>query len=272
MALDRYGAVPAGFLQITDHGPDVLGVRSAADRHFRGADARLFAAGRGGQGRRDVLDVAVRKVLAQGLAELQRVLASDERIARVEVEAEVRRVEVFEQPRHEVEVARIRAVGLDVDDHAVVLGPGEALPVVVAGNAEDLLERQARGLEGPVNRIDHRAAQFGGEADRLLHVLHAEGRTVGAHHGVGAVDLRDFQAELLQVLSQGPWIGLERDGRVVAQGLKEVLAVDHGKFDVPHAQGGNLLAGGFETLAQRPPVVGVDSNLDHGKAPGKKVQ
>ena len=145
----------------------------------------------------------MRQVLPQGLAELQRILAGDEGVARVEVEAEVRRAEALEEPRHEFEIARIRPVGLDVNDHVVVLGPGEALAVVVARDAEDFLERQPWRLEGPVDRIDHRAAEFRREANRLLHVLHAEGRAVGAHHRVRAVDLGDFQAEFLQVLPQG---------------------------------------------------------------------
>ena len=227
---------------------------------------RAAAASAGG----DVLDVTVRQVFAQRLAHLQRILAGDERVARVQVETQIGRVEIVEQPRHEVDVARVRAVGLDIDHDAVVLGPGEALPVVVAGNAEDLLQRHPRRFHRAVDRVDHRTAQFRREADRLLHVLHAEGRAVGPHHRVGAVDLARFQVEALEVLPQRPRVGLKRNGRVIAEGLEEILAVDDGEFDVPHAEGGDLFAGGLETLAQRPPVVGVDANLNHAEVPGKK--
>ena len=147
---------------------------------------------------------------------------------------------------------------LDVDDDLVVLGPGEALAVVVAGDAEDLLARQAGDLEGAVHGVHHRAAEFGGEADGLRDVLHAKGRAVGPHHRVGAVNLRDRQAQLVQEPAQGAGVGLERDARVVAQGGDEVLAVDGGELDVLEASGGDLLAGGFEANAQGPPIVGVN--------------
>jgi len=70
------------------------------------------------------------------------------------------RLEVLEEVLHELDVVGVGAVGLDVDDDLVVLGPGEALAVIVAGDAEDLLARHAGRLEGAVHGIYHRAAQL----------------------------------------------------------------------------------------------------------------
>ena len=95
-------------------------------------------------------------------------------------------------------------------------------------------------------------------------VLDAEGRAVGAHHRVGAVNLGDPEAELVQEAAEGAGVGLEGDARVVAEGGDEVLAVDGAELDVLEAGGGDFLAGGFEANAQGPPVVGVNSYVNHG--------
>ena len=87
-------------------------------------------------------------------------------------------------------------------------------------------------MRGAVGGIDDGAADLGGETDGLLDVLHAEGRSVRAHQREGAVDLRHLQALGVEVLLEPAGIGLERDGRVVAQALHEVLAVDHAELDV----------------------------------------
>ena len=145
----------------------------------------------------------------------------------------------------------------------VVLGPREALAVVVAGDAEDLLARQAGRLERAVHGIHHRAAQFGGEADGLRHILHPERRAVRPHHRVGAVNLRDLQAELVQEAADGARVGLQGDARIIAQGGDEVLAVDGAELDVLQAGRGDFLAGGFKANAQGPPIVGVYSQVNH---------
>ena len=89
VTLDREDAVPLGLAEVGDALLDVLGVDPAADGDFAARDAGLLAADRRRQARADVLDVGVGKVLAEPLEVLQRVEAGDERVAGVEVEAEV---------------------------------------------------------------------------------------------------------------------------------------------------------------------------------------
>ena len=79
-----------------------------------------------------------------------------------------------EEPLEEVAVRGVGAVGLDVDADAVVRGPGQALAVVVAGDAEDLVVAQPRSLERSVGRVDVGAADLGREPDGLLDVGDAE--------------------------------------------------------------------------------------------------
>lgn len=125
-------------------------------------------------------------------------------------------------------------------DRAVPLGfiqELEALPVVVAGDAEDLLAGEPGGFEGAVHGVHHGAAQLGGEADGLLHILHAEGGAVGAHHGIGAVNLGDIETLFVEVTAQRARVGLERDAGIVAERLDEVLAVDDGDLAMALADG-----------------------------------
>ena len=139
------------------------------------------------------------------------------------------------QPLHEIAVGGVRPVGLDVDDDLVVLGPGEALLVVLAGDAEDLFVGVAFGLGGAVGGVDDGAAQFGREADRLLDVLHAEGRAFRSHQRKGGVDLGDPQSLLVQEPPQRAGVRLQRDGRFVSQAVDEILPVDHPELDVRQA-------------------------------------
>lgn len=62
---------------------------------------------------------------------------------------------------------------LDIHDDAVILGPGEDLPVVVAGDPEDLFAGEALDLERAIDRIDHRAVNLRREPNRLLNVRNA---------------------------------------------------------------------------------------------------
>src|ERR1035441_905187 len=158
-------AVPAMLVQVGHAGADVVGVDAAADGDLGAADAGFLAAHGGRQRRADILDVAMADVGAQGFEVIERVVAGDEGVAGVEVALEVFGLEVLEEVVHELEVVGVGTVRLDVDDDLVVLGPREALAVIVAGDAEDFLAREAGYLKCPVHRIDHRAAHLRGEAD-----------------------------------------------------------------------------------------------------------
>jgi hypothetical protein len=63
-------------------------------------------------------------VRTEPLEIIQRIVAGDEGIAGVEVEPQVRGVEVAEEPLQEVAIGGVGAVSLDVDAYAVVIGPG----------------------------------------------------------------------------------------------------------------------------------------------------
>src|ERR1039458_2839371 len=262
-AFEGDDAVPALLVQVGHAGADVVGVDAAADINLRAADAGFLAAHGGRQRRADILDVAMADVGAQGFEVIERVVAGDESVPGVEVALQVFGLEVLEEVVHELEVVGVGTMRLDVDDDLVVLGPGEALAVIVAGDAEDFLARHAWRLERAIDGIDHRAAEFGGEADGLRHILHAEGRAVGPHHRVGTINLRDLEAELVREAADGARVGLQGDARIIAQGGDEVLAVDGAELDVLEAGGGDLLAGGFEANAEGPPVNGVYSYLNH---------
>jgi len=71
---------------------------------------------------------------------------------------------------------------------------------------DDLGPDQSRRLAGLIEGLP---AELGGEADGLGDVLDAVGRAVGAHHGVGAVNLGDLEAELVQEAEDGAGVGLE---------------------------------------------------------------
>ena len=99
--------------------------------------------------------------------------------------------------------------------------------------------------------------------DSSLDVLDAESGAIGAHEGIGAVDLRDLEAELVREAADGARVGLQGDAGVVAEGGDEVLAVDGAELDVFEAGGGDLFAGGFEANAEGSPVIGVNAYVNH---------
>ena len=126
---------------------------------------------------------------------------------------------------------------------------------------------QPLDLERTVRRVDARAVQFGRETDRLLHVLHAKRRTVGAHQRIGAVDLGDGHPLGIQIAFEGPGIGLQRDARIVAHRLDEVLAVNRRELHMSQTQRQSFVHGRLEAHAQRTPVVRVKPQLDHDHSP-----
>src|ERR1035438_468726 len=83
---------------------------------------------------------------SQRLEVVERVVARDKCVPRVEVAPQILGVEVLEEVLHELDVIGIGTVRLDVDDDLVVLGPPKALGVVIASDTEDLLARQAGRL------------------------------------------------------------------------------------------------------------------------------
>jgi len=83
------------------------------------------------------------------------------------------------------------------------------------------------------------------------------------HHRIRAIDLRDLQAQVVQELAHRARVGLQGNARIVPQGLNEILAVDYRKLDVLHPQRSDFPANGLETLAQGPPIVGVQADVDH---------
>ena len=214
-ALDRKDAVPLGFAQVGDAGADVRRVHTLADRHLAATNARLLASHGRRQGRADVLDVDVAKIAAKSLQVFQRIATGNEGVAGIEVQPEVFGVKMGKQAIHEIAVGGVWPVRLHVEDDVVVFGPGEALLVVLARDMEDLVVAVAFGLEGAVGGVDDRAAHVGGEADGLLHVLHAERRALRPHQRKCAVDLRYAEPLLIQVASQrGDSIATRRPGRI----------------------------------------------------------
>src|ERR1035441_6615934 len=104
-AFEGDDAVPAVLVQERHAGADVVGVDAAADGDLGAADAGFLAAHGGRQRRADILNVAMADVGAQGFEVIQRVVAGDEGVARVEVAPEVFRLEVLEEAVHEVRSA-----------------------------------------------------------------------------------------------------------------------------------------------------------------------
>src|ERR1044071_232460 len=119
---------------------------------------------------------------------------------------------MLEEILHEFDVIRIRTVRLDVDDNPIVLGPRKALAIIVAGDTEDLLARQAGRFERAVHGVHQRAGQFRGEADSLGDILHTESRAVRSHHWIGTIDFERPPGPICRGTSgwHAGWIGGKR--------------------------------------------------------------
>ena len=109
----------------------------------------------------DILDVSMDQVLAKLPAVLERIVPRDKVIARVEIELQVFRIKVVEQPLHELAVVSVWTMRFHGNHHSVVLRPRKALPIIVTRDPKDLFARQSLDLKSPVGRVNAGALQFG---------------------------------------------------------------------------------------------------------------
>ncbi len=182
-----------GLLQQLDAARDVLGVHALADGHDGRGDARLLAARRPRQGLANVLDVAMGQLVPKPLEELDRVLPGDERVACVEIQSEVGRIEEAEDSFHRVRVGRVGSMRLDVDDNLVPLGPFQHDPVVLLHEGHDLLVGVSGGLARAIGGVHAGAADGFGELDRASGVADAAVLPFGRGHRIRRIELRHLQ-------------------------------------------------------------------------------
>ena len=133
-ALHAQHAVVAVVAQQGEALLDVLGVDAVAQRAVAHGDAGLLAARGRGQRLGNVLDVDVAHPVDEPRQERHRVLAGDERVARVHVHPQVGAVAEVEHPGHELGLGGEVAVRLDVDDDLVGLGHLDDLLVARASS------------------------------------------------------------------------------------------------------------------------------------------
>ena len=136
-------------------------------------DSCLVAPNGRGQGLRDVLDVHVTDPLDELLEEGNRVLARDERVARVHVHAEIGAVAEGQHLGHHLGLGGEVAVRLDVDGNLMRLGDLDDLRVAALHHLHCFAVAHALRRLHSVCRVHTGTSDQVSPLDRLHHVGHA---------------------------------------------------------------------------------------------------
>ena len=121
------------------------------------------------------------------LAKGDGVLAGDEAVARIEVQAQIGRIAEGQHLRQAIRIGRKIAVNLDIDRDLVGLGHSQDLAIAAFHEFQGFVVGQVFRLVQSVGRGDPRAAGQLGPRNRLENVGHAVERAIAAGERKGGV-------------------------------------------------------------------------------------